>query len=230
MKLDGEWRRILNKLRTLAAALLVTLLAALFSVETAPVAADGKLTIVVDPGHGGEDGGAVSSDGVQEAGLNLAVAKLLKAELAELGMEVIMTREDENALAASKKADMAARRSIMNQSGVDCVVSIHMNKFTDCSVHGPMAFYMEGSAEGEKLAKEVIDSVTAAIGAPTRLANPGDYYVIRESEPVAVLVECGFLSNSEDVKLLTDPLHQKTLAKAVAQGVHNYFSGVNVLD
>ena len=230
MKLDGEWRRILNKLRTLAAALLVTLLAALFSAETEPVSAEGKLTIVVDPGHGGEDGGAVSADGVQEAGLNLAVAKLLKAELAELGMEVIMTRENENALAASKKADMAARRSIMNQSGVDCVVSIHMNKFTDCSVHGPMAFYMEGSVEGEKLAKEVIDSVTAAIGAPTRLANPGDYYVIRESEPVAVLVECGFLSNSEDVKLLTDPLHQKTLAKAVAQGVHNYFSGVNVLD
>ena len=230
MRLDGEWRRILNKVRTLAAALLITLFAALFSAETEPVSAEGKLTIVVDPGHGGADGGAVSADGIQEAGLNLAVAKMLKAELEELGMEVIMTREDQNALAATKKADMAARRSIMNQAGVDCVVSVHMNKFTDCSVHGPMAFYMEGSAEGEKLAKAVIDSITGAIGAPTRLANPGDYYVIRESEPVAVLVECGFLSNSNDVKLLTDTIHQTTLAKAIAAGVHSYFSGVNVLD
>jgi len=230
MRVDGEWRRILNKVRVLAAALLITLMAALFSVETAPVTGEGKLTVVVDPGHGGEDGGAVSADGIQEAGLNLDVAKLVKAELEGLGFEVILTREDENALASTKKADMAARRSIMNQAGVDCVVSVHMNKFTDCAVHGPMAFYMEGSAEGEKLAKAVIDSITGAIGAPTRLANPGDYYVIRESEPVAVLVECGFLSNSNDVKLLTDPIHQKTLAKAIAVGVHSYFSGVNVLD
>ena len=230
MRLDGEWRRILNKVRTLAAALLITLFAALLSAETAPVTADGKLTIVVDPGHGGADGGAVSADGIQEAGLNLTVAKMLKAQLEELGMEVIMTRQDENALASTKKADMAARRSIMNQNGVDGVVSIHMNKFTDCSVHGPMTFYMEGSEEGAKLAKAVIDSITGAIGAPTRLANPGDYYVIRESKPVAVLVECGFLSNSNDVKLLTDPIHQKTLAKAIASGVHSYFNGVNVLD
>ena len=230
MRLDGEWRRILNKVRTLAAALLITLFAALLSAETAPVTADGKLTIVVDPGHGGADGGAVSADGIQEAGLNLTVAKMLKAQLEELGMEVIMTRQDENALASTKKADMAARRSIMNQNGVDGVVSIHMNKFTDCSVHGPMTFYMEGSEEGAKLAKAVIDSITTAIGASARLANPGDYYVIRESKPVAVLVECGFLSNSNDVKLLTDPIHQKTLAKAIASGVHSYFNGVNVLD
>lgn len=227
MTLGGENRRILNKVRTLAAALLITLGAALFSTETVQTAADGKLTIVVDPGHGGADGGAVSADGIQEAGLNLTVAVLLKAELEELGFEAILTREDENALAVTKKADMAARRSIMNQNGVDGVVSIHMNKFTDCSVHGPMAFYMEGSEEGEKLAKMVIDSITAAIGAPTRLANPGDYYVIRESQPVAVLVECGFLSNSGDVKLLTDPAHQKTLAKAIAEGVNSYF---NMLD
>ena len=229
MELSGECRRILNRVRVLAAGLLVILLGAVFSPESIPAAADGKFTVVVDPGHGGVDGGAVSSDGVTEAGLNLTVSKLLKGELEALGMGVILTREDDNALADGKKADMAARRSIMNQGGVDAVVSIHMNKFTDCSVHGPMAFYMEGSEEGQKLAKTVIDSVTAAIGAPTRLANPADYYVIRESKPVAVLVECGFLSNSEDVKLLQDPAHQKILAKAIAEGVYSYLAG-NGLD
>ncbi len=230
MKLKGEYRRIANKGCTLALGLILTFLAAAFSAETQPVAADGKLTVVVDAGHGGADGGAVSADGIQEAGLNLAVAKLVKTQMEDLGMEVIMTRENEDALASNKKADMAARRSVMNRPGVDCVVSIHMNKFTDCSVHGPMAFYMEGSEEGEKLAKTVIDSITAAIGASPRPANPGDYYVIRESEPVAVLVECGFLSNSEDAKLLCDPVHQRTLAKAVADGVKSYFDGVNMLD
>ena len=230
MKLKGEYRRMINKACTVALGLALTFLAAAFSTEARPVSGDGKLTVVVDAGHGGGDGGAVSADGTAEAGLNLAVAKLVKAELEALGMNVIMTRENGDALASTKKADMAARRSIMNSPGVDCVVSIHMNKFTDCSVHGPMAFYMQGSAEGEKLAKAVIDSITAAISAPPRPANPGDYYVIRESEPVAVLVECGFLSNSRDAELLCDPAHQRTLAKAVAEGVKSYFDGANMLD
>ena len=228
MKTGGEYRRLTNKVRALSAGLLATLILALWGAGgEVPAAADGAVTIVVDPGHGGADGGAVSDGGVQEAGLNLTVAKLLKAQLEELGMAVIMTREDDNALASTKKADMAARRSIMNRAGVDGVVSIHMNKFGDCAVHGPMAFYMEGSEEGEKLARAVIDSVTSAIGAPPRPPNPGDYYVIRESEPVAVLVECGFLSNSADVQLLCDPAHQAILAKAIAQGVYSYF---NMLD
>lgn len=230
MTLKAEYRRILSRAGSIGAGLMIMLLGALFSMDASPTAGDGRLTIVVDPGHGGADGGAVSPEGIQEAGLNLQVSLLLKEELEDMGMEVILTRQDEKSLAATKKADMAARKSIMNQPVVNAVVSVHMNKFTDCAVHGPMAFYMKGSSEGEKLAQAVIDSVTAAIGAPERLANPGDYYVIRESEPVAVLVECGFLSNSADVELLTDAAHQAKLAKAIAQGVQRYFEGANMLD
>ena len=141
------------------------------------------------------------------------------------GVEAILTRSDERALAEGKKADMAARGKIMNGEGVDLVVSVHMNKFTDPSVHGPMAFYMKGSAEGEKLAKTVIDSITDELGAPRRIANPGDYYVIRESMPVSVLVECGFLSNSGDEALLQQEQHQKKLAHAIARGIFSYFEG-----
>ena len=183
------------------------------------------MKIYINPGHGGSDCGAVGVSGVKEAGLNLAVSLYLKEELEALGMEAILTRSDERALAEGKKADMAARGKIMNGEGVDLVVSVHMNKFTDPSVHGPMAFYMKGSAEGEKLAKTVIDSITDELGAPRRIANPGDYYVIRESMPVSVLVECGFLSNSGDEALLQQEQHQKKLAHAIARGIFSYFEG-----
>ncbi len=180
-------------------------------------------TVVVDAGHGGADGGAVGSkSGVVEAGLNLTVARLVQAGLEEAGVEVRLTREGEEALAEGKQADMQARKAIMNQPEVDLVVSIHMNKFTDPSVKGPMAFYMEGSEEGQKLAEMVIEAVCEAIGSPQRKANPGDYFIIRESPAPSVLVECGFLSNSEDEALLQQPAHQRKLAEGVIKGVLTY--------
>lgn len=221
--------RVLNVIAAVCTAALVAL--ALLGGQAAPASARRAYTVVVDAGHGGEDGGAVGAkSGVAEAGLNLTVAKLLREELTSRGITVLMTREDEDALARGKKADMAARREVMNRENVDAVVSVHMNKFSDSSVHGPMAFYMQGSAEGEKLATGVIHAVCDAIGAPRRFANPGDYFVIRESDPVAVLVECGFLSNAEDERLLQTAAHQRLIAKGVADGVVEYLEGVSVLD
>lgn len=183
-------------------------------------------TVVVDAGHGGADGGATGIDtGVVEAGLNLTVARLLEETLTARGVCVIMTREDEHALADTKRADMEARREILREQAADLVVSIHMNKFTDRSVSGAMAYYMQGSADGEKLAQCVIDSVCDAIGQRRRAANPGDYFVIRECAVPAVLVECGFLSNPEDEKKLQDEAHQRLLAEAIADGVMAYAEG-----
>ena len=194
-----------------------------------PASEPGRLeagyTVVLDAGHGGEDGGAVGSKtGVVEAGLNLSVAKLVQAGLEAQGVRVILTREGEDALAKGKKADMQARKVIMNNPDVDMVVSIHMNKFTDPSVKGPMAFYMQGSANGQRLAELVIASVCESIGVPARKANPGDYFIIRESPAPSVLVECGFLSNAEDEILLQDPAHQQLLADGVTAGVMAYFA------
>lgn len=190
------------------------------SVETMT---DGKPTIVVDAGHGGADGGAVGTDsGVLEAGLNLSVAKLLGEALENAGVEVVQTRLTGEALAGTKKADMAARREVLRGENVDLIVSVHMNKFTDRAVAGAMAYYMVGSAEGQRLAQTVIDSVTDAVGQKRRLANPGDYFVLRECSVPAVLVECGFLSNPGDEVKLQDENYQKTLAEAIAAGVMNY--------
>ncbi len=183
-------------------------------------------TVVVDAGHGGMDGGAVGTDtGVVEAGLNLSVASLLKEALEAEGMVVIMTREDGEALADTKRGDMEARREILRRSDADLVVSIHMNKFTDRSVSGAMAYFMQGSAEGEALAQAVIDSICDAIGQKRRAANPGDYFVIRECAVPAVLVECGFLSNAGDEKRLQDAAHQQALAQAICAGILSYMEG-----
>lgn len=227
--ISREARRALNTLSILCTAALVIF--AIFLMDAAPAASQRSYTVVVDAGHGGVDGGATGAkSGVAEAGLNLTMAKLVEAELTARGVAVVLTRSGEDALAQGKKADMAARREVMNRENVDAVVSVHMNKFSDCSVHGPMAFYMPGSDEGAKLAVAVIDAVCDAIGAPRRIANPADYYVLRESDPVAVLVECGFLSNAEDEKLLQTPAHQKLLAKGIADGVLQYLESVNMLD
>lgn len=195
--------------------------------STLPASEPGGLvpgyTVVVDPGHGGKDGGATGArTGIPEAGLNLTVSQLVQAGLESAGYQVILTRTDEDALAPDKQGDMAARKAIMNQSGVDVVVSIHMNKFSDPSVSGPMAFYMQGSQPGEALATQVIQAVCNAIDRPLRKANPGDYFVIRESTPPSVLVECGFLSNAQDEALLQDPAHQQKLADGIVAGIRAY--------
>lgn len=182
------------------------------------------LVVVIDAGHGGVDGGAVGvATGVVEAALNLDYAYALKAELEARGMRVVMTRTDEDALASGKKADMAARKKIMNGCGADILVSIHMNKFRDRAVNGPMAFYETGAEEGKLLATSVIQGVCKALGRPVRLANPADYYVIRESEMPAVLVECGFLSNAADEALVQTEEYRNALVCGIADGVEAYF-------
>lgn len=183
-------------------------------------------TIVVDAGHGGMDGGAVGSNtGVTEASLNLAVAMLLRDELLTRGYDVIMTRTDENALADTKREDMYRRRDIMNSEGVDAVICVHMNKFSDTSVSGPMAFYYKENKEMEKFAKALIDGVCDSIGRPRRHANPGDYYLIRTSEPPCVIVECGFLSNPDDEAALQTLEHQLLLVQGIANGLDAFLFG-----
>lgn len=232
-------RRLFSYVLSLAAALTLTaactvvflgLVCALQgetpSGEPVAAASATALTVVVDAGHGGMDGGAVGTDtGVAEAGLNLAVASLLKEALEAEGMAVVMTRESGEALADTKRGDMEARRRILRRPDVDLVVSIHMNKFTDRSVSGAMAYFMQGSAEGEALAQAVIDSVCDAIGQKRRAANPGDYFIVRECAAPAVLVECGFLSNAGDERRLQDAAHQRTLAQAICTGILSYMEG-----
>lgn len=182
--------------------------------------------ICIDAGHGGFDPGARGRDsGADEAALNLSVALMLRDELTAAGCKVMLTRGTVDALGGDKAADMAARRRALNASGVILAVSIHMNSFSDRSVSGPMVFYQQGSAEGEALAKLTVDALCDAMGRSRRIANPGDYFVLRECSATAILVECGFLSNSGDELLLQTEAHQRLIAGAIAAAVLAYLDG-----
>ena len=195
---------------------------------TAPVFALHEQTaplIVVDAGHGGPDAGTSGiKSGVPEAGLNLQVAKEVERGLLEAGFRVQMTREDEKALASTKQQDMQKRKQIMNGEAVSAVVSIHMNRYDDPAIHGPMAFYQKGAQAGQGLAEVVIKNLCEAVSHPKRPANPGDYFVLRETKAPSVIVECGFLSNPGEEQRLQDPAYQKQLARGIVQGVAAYFA------
>lgn len=184
---------------------------------------DNAFAVVIDPGHGGFDGGAVGSEtGVAEAELNLDVAKRLAHELTARGFYAILTRNDENALGETKRADMERRKEIMRMPYVDLVVSVHMNKFGDRSVSGPMVFYMKGSDEGRKLADSVICAICSGIKIPLRQSNPEELFVLREPFAPSVLVECGFLSNAKDEAKLVTEEYRALIARSIAEGIAAY--------
>jgi N-acetylmuramoyl-L-alanine amidase len=182
---------------------------------------DGR-TVVVDAGHGGFDPGAIGVSGAEEDNINLAVAQELKAVLQEMGSQVIMTRDDENALAKSKEEDMAERRRIIEESGSDIVVSIHMNNFKeDPDVSGPLVLFMPGSEKGQALAKTIQSSLNTALDTDGS-ARSEDLYVLKSGNQPCVLVECGYLSNEEEEHALTQPEYQKKIAQAICDGVVDF--------
>ena len=179
--------------------------------------------VILDYGHGGFDCGAIGRDtGVKESDLNLLVGERVARALEDRGCFVLRTRTDTDALADTKRDDMAYRGAILCTNGADCTVSIHMNKFDDRSVKGPMCYFQAGAEEGKALAASVIESVCAALGRDPRLPNPGNNFVTRLPSVPSVLVECGFLSNSEDEMNLQDPEYQQKLADGITDGILDY--------
>ncbi|AEE96667.1 N-acetylmuramoyl-L-alanine amidase CwlD [Mahella australiensis] len=185
-----------------------------------------KGIIVIDAGHGGNDMGASSRSGVSERDINLIIAKKLEGLLQREGFKVILTRRDEKAIAPTKSKDMAKRVDIANSSDADIFVSIHLNKFSQSQYYGAQTFYMEGSQQGEKLAKAIQSRLLEELDrGNTRQAKASNsYYVIRNVKMPAVIVECGFLSNPDEEKLLQQDEYQQDIAHAIYMGIKDYFS------
>lgn len=194
--------------------------------------------IVVDAGHGAPDGGAVSSDGIEEAGLNLEIAEKLRDALEDEGFLVIMTREDENNIADTdkqksiremKSSDLTNRVNIANNSGADIMISIHMNKFEGGSSWGWQTFYSKNSDEGKRLATLVQSSIQKNIddrvNKRVALSIEGIKIVDKTNIPV-IIVECGFLSNVEDLKLLQTEEYQNKIAIGIVDGVKEFYSSL----
>lgn len=193
--------------------------------------------IVVDAGHGAPDGGAVSSDGVEEAGLNLEIAEKLRDALEDEGFLVIMTREDENNIADTdkqkslremKSSDLNNRVNIANNSGADIMISIHMNKFEGGSSWGWQTFYSKNSDEGKRLATLVQSSIQKNIDRVNKrvaLSIEGIKIVDKTNIPV-IIVECGFLSNAEDLRLLQTEEYQNKIVIGIIDGVKEFYSSL----
>ncbi len=186
-------------------------------------------TIVLDAGHGGWDPGRTGTGGVDEKELNLAVVEKLAEYLEQGGAEVILTRDGDNALGNKKQADMAERKRIVNESGADLLVSIHQNAFPSAKAKGAQVFYHNSSGNGKRLAECVQESLRSRVdGSNQRQAKENkDYYILRTTEIPAVIVECGFLSNAEEERLLNDDTYQEKLAWAIYCGILDYFKNLD---
>ena len=187
-----------------------------------------EYTIVIDAGHGGRDGGAIGVSGVTESELNLKYAKELKSLCEDFGIGVVMTRSDMNGLydesaPNKKKSEMERRKNIINSSGADLVISIHMNSFPLPSSNGAYVFYANGSGEGYNLAKSVQTSLCQSFDNAREYVSVGDYFVLNYSSIPSVLVECGFLSNpQEEANLKSDEYCQK-FCYSLLVGLLSYF-------
>ena len=191
--------------------------------------------IGVDAGHGGYDGGCVGKSGIEEKHLNLQVAQALQKELETRGAVVVMTRREDIALidpkmtqGNKKRKELSNRIALLNEAGAQMLISIHMNEFSDAAQRGAQVFYLKGgSADGRDLALCLTDALQAMDDEHTRTASAGEYYILNACD-AAVLVECGFLSNAQDEKLLQSEKHQKKLAEAIADGVEQYLHSASV--
>ena len=186
-------------------------------------------TIVVDCGHGGIDPGKVGINGSYEKDINLAIGLFLKEALEKKKCKVIMTRESDIGLyqdsdSNKKMADLRKRVEMMNQDEVDLVISIHQNSFTGESSKGAQVFYHTGSASGEAFAKILQAQLASSLDTENHRQAKGntDYYLLKKTVPTAVIVECGFLSNSEEAGKLCDKTYQRQVAWAIAQGSLQY--------
>lgn len=188
-------------------------------------------TVVIDPGHGGIDAGVNGvKTGVKESAINLAVSKYLKGYFTNAGFNCVLTRTTQAGLYGNtskgfKMRDMLARKSIIEEAHADMVISIHQNFSPLSSRRGAFAFYDKDSECGKLLATCVQDSINDMEQCVKKNSVlVGDFYMLKCTESASVLVECGFLSNAEDEKLLVSEEYQRAIAYAIFKGAVNYFS------
>jgi len=195
-----------------------------------------KAMVILDPGHGGEDPGTVSNySGIAEKDINLRIALMLKEYLEADNYRVIMTREEDvlnykpgtKNITEKRRQDLTARRKLIDSSGADIVVSIHLNKFEEPQYYGAQTFYPPGSAESERLAVCVQNALRENVDPSNNrkaLVKKERIVILRDLVVPTVLVECGFLSNSQEEALLRTVDYQEKIARAIKKGIDDYFA------
>lgn len=196
-----------------------------------------KITIVIDPGHGGRDPGKVGVNGALEKDINLAIALRLKDILEQNDINVIMTREEDIGLYSEtdsnkKRADLNKRIEIINSNDPVFAISIHQNSFGQENVKGAQVFYYSQSEESEKLAITLQEQIKETIGDGNhrKAKANNNYYMLKHTKCPMVIVECGYLSNRKEAALLLDEEYQEKMAWAIHLGILKHLKGSNTLD
>lgn len=200
-----------------------------FSVNT-----NKSFCVVLDAGHGSPDGGAVGINGTEEKDINLKIVLKLREILESRGINVILTRSGDSGIYDSdaktihemKLSDMRNRLSIINSSGADLFISVHMNSHTTSQPHGLHIFYSKNHPEAETAANAVQNHIAELTGAQTHTVKTASdtLYLMKNPVPPAILAECGFLSNPEEESLLNDDKYQSKIAFALASAVFDLIS------
>ena len=188
--------------------------------------------IVIDPGHGGIDPGTSSKSGVAEDKINLQISLKLYKLIEQSGGTPILTRYDDkglysegNAKIKSKKnEDLRKRNEIINSSGAHLFVSIHLNSFPQSKYYGAQTFYQKGSTEGKRLAELIQEELRDNIENKNhRVAKSIDtIFLLKDKVIPGALVECGFLSNPEEEKLLQEDKYQDKIAWSIFVGIARF--------
>ncbi len=186
-----------------------------------------KPTIIIDAGHGGEDGGAVSVTGELEKNINLKIAKKLNTFLLSAGYNTKMSRNSDKLVLSddepySKRLDLQNRADIFNSSQNNIVISIHQNKFTQPQYYGTQIFYSQNNSKSEYLAENIKNSVVTLLqNENTRECKKAgsEILILNKSNVPTVLVECGFLSNEAEAKLLDEEEYQNKIAYSIFLGI-----------
>lgn len=218
----------------LSAMLYLTFMANFSAAEASSMPITQK-TVIVDAGHGGDDGGAIGIDGTVEKDINLDIALKLEKILKFYGFNVIMTRTQDvmtcddglDSLRKRKISDIHNRFELMRKNPDAIFISVHQNKFEDSSQHGTQVFYSGNDERSKELAEAIQTAVTLTLQQKNdrvvKKSGSGIYLLYHAKIP-AVLVECGFISNSDEVKKLKDESYRMKLAILIADGLLKYLS------
>lgn len=195
-------------------------------------------SVIIDPGHGGFDGGAGAADGTLEKDINLKIAQKTRDILALSGFNVIMTRakdtgtEDnsDTSISLRKKSDLKNRLELMEVNSDGIYVSIHLNKFTTSAARGTQVFYTPNFDNAKTLGEFIQSTVIENLQPDNhRVIKRGsdNTYLLKNAKIPAVIVECGFLSNKSDLDNLKDDSYQKKIALCIAAGIMKYYAALH---
>lgn len=175
--------------------------------------------IVLDPGHGGEDPGKVGINDVLEKDINLQISMKIRDLLEEVGITVVMTREDDK-VPSRKKADLEERIQLINQTNPTLALCIHQNSYTSPDIFGAQVFYHTKTEEAVEVATLVQETLRTIDPNNKREIKENDtYYMLKFSEAPTIIVECGFLTNPTEAQKLTTEEYQDEVAFAICEGI-----------